>query len=258
MKYFFKAAFYAALIAVCFSGCVIINLEFDNFDAVTGEGDREIFTIDVGEFTKVRIDASVDLVYTEGFSDSIMLEVQPNLRKYFKVYVSDGELVVRMTKKLHRSSRLSLPKLTISANMLEHMTINSTKRFVTEASIKADSFTLKYSGGNYILDVDVNNLNIITINSSLSRVNLDITGRADTMDLKASGDGNFRALGLPLREARIDISSAWVFVNVSDYLSVSAEAISPVGGNGAVRYSGSPFLDLNIPPKGISVERVEQ
>jgi hypothetical protein len=225
-----------AVIILCFSGCVVAG--FMGAGAVFGKGDPEKYEIRVGGYNKIKVEGRCDIQYYATSSDTVILEVQPNLREYFVVEVIDNELIIRTTKRINFYSKKTLsPVLTVSAPALNSLKIAGMCAFKANDKIKADSFNLELSGaGDGKIELDVNSLK-----ASMSGAgSFEISGKADNAEMVMSGAGEFDAFSFHTREASVNLSGVGTIrINCSEKLYIKAS------GAGTVEYKGSPSLSLD-------------
>ena len=223
----------AAFAALSLSGCVSVS--FTGFSTVVGSGQPERYEFNVGEITEVRIMLHCDIDYYSALSDTVTLEIHPNLREYVIVEESGGVLTVRSTRNFSWSG--TTPVLTIGAPSLRIVSLSGAGRFTAHDRITADSFSFDLSGaGRGKAELDVGNL-LVNLSGA---GDLEITGSADTADLTLAGAGNLDALSLQTREASISLAGAGVVsISCSERLVISASGV------GSVQYRGSPTVDLS-------------
>jgi hypothetical protein len=226
--------FFASVFAVYFSGCVVIN--FSDSNAVAGKGDLEKYELRVGGYSGIKTKGSFAVRYRAAYSDTVTLEIQPNLREYFTAEVISGDLVVG-TKRRISVTPGKTPVLTVSTPVLNRLNIEGACTFTAYDTIKADSFTLKVSGaGDGKAELDVDNLFVEVSGAG----DFGFSGRADNAGFNLSGTGDLEALSLQTQTANIRISGAGtVAINCEKDLHVDAS------GTGTVKYKGSPALDIN-------------
>ena len=223
-----------ALLALCLCDCVVVN--FTDAGAVRGKGAPEKYDINVGEYNKIKVEGNCEIQYYAAPSNTVILEVQPNLREYFIVEVKNSELIVRTTKRISHNSGKT-PVLTVSTPALNSLTITGICTFKANEKIKTGVFNLELSGaGSGKAELDVNSLK-----ASISGVgNFELYGKADNAEIKLSGTGELNALSLQVREASVDLSGAGTIrIYCSEKLHINAS------GAGTVEYRGSPILNLN-------------
>ena len=215
-----------------FAGCIFVN--FSESSAVTGIGDPEKFEIKVDGYSGIRTAGFCEIHYYAAPSDTVILEIQPNLREYFIIEVINDDLVVRPTRWINPETT---PILTVSTPVLNRLSLDGVGAFTAYDTINTSSFTLKLSGtgkGKAELDVTIFNAELSGAGS------FELSGRAETADISMSGAGEINALPLDTSEARIRLSGTGsVKISCSNYLYVKAD------GMGSVEYIGSPHIDLN-------------
>jgi len=224
-----------ALAAIFLTGCVSIRFEPGSVNSVTGRGDPEMYTFSVGEVTDIRSELYCDISYYSTPSDTVTLEIQPNLREYVTLEESNGILTLRAGRNINFSGKA--PVLTVSTPALKSVSQAGAGVFTAHDTITADVLTLGLSGaGASKADLDVNRL----IVNSAGAGDFDLTGRADTASFNLDGAGTINALSLQTRSATVGIAGVGtVRLSVTDSLSVVAD------GLGTVEYKGSPVLDIS-------------
>jgi len=225
-----------ALPAVCFCGCVIVNITSSN--TVTGKGDPEKYEIKTGVFSGIIIEGYCNINYYPAPSDIITLEVQPNLREYYTVEVINGDLVVRNTKKINISSNKTFrPVLTVSTPVLNRLIVTGAGTFTAHDKITTDTLSFMIRGaGSGKAELDAEYFSAIVSGAG----NLELSGKADIAELSISGTGTLNAFELETRDATVNLSgSGTVRMGVSENLHISAS------GAGSVEYKGTPGLSLN-------------
>ena len=226
----------AALAAVFTTGCVSVNLAPGLAGGgISGKGDAETYTWDVGEITEINVTLYCDIDYYSAPSDKVTLEIQPNLRDYVVVEESGGVLTVRSTRNINWSGKA--PVLTVSTPALSRLSLAGAGAFTAHDTITADSFTLRMDGaGSGSADLDVSDLSITMAGAG----SFKLSGKADTAKFEMNGAGSVDALSLDTRDATVNLSGVGtVKLSCSDNLRIDA------GGLGTVEYKGSPSLDLN-------------
>ena len=225
------------LSASLLSGCVVIS--FDGFNSreksVSGEGNPESFSIDVGEFSELKVELLCEIEYYSAASCSVTLEVQPNLRDYIVVEESGGVLSVRTNRNILWSGKA--PVLTVKSPSLNKASFSGAGSLTLHDTITADSFSLILQG---TLDCkakfDVNKL-IAEIEGMGS---IELSGRADNADISVDGTSKVDALSLQTCDASVSLNGiSTVKISCSDNLYVEAD------GLGTVEYQGSPSIDMD-------------
>ncbi|MDR2736965.1 MAG: DUF2807 domain-containing protein [Gracilibacteraceae bacterium] len=237
MKRMLSWALCAVFIVVSFSGCVTVSLS-PGGGGIVGEGPLESYTFPVGEIAEINVELLCDIRYYAVPADTVMLEIQANLREYIVVEESGGVLTVRATRNIPWGwSDGRIPVLTVSTPVLEGLSLRGAGDFTAYDTITADSFTLNLGGAA----TGKANLNVGKLAVNMSGAgDFELSGKADIAELNMSGAGNLDALPLQTRTTAVDLAGVgMVRVSCSESLRISA------GGLGAVEYKGAPSLDIS-------------
>jgi len=223
------------LSAVFLSGCVAINFSLGSTGAVRGSGVPEKFTYNIGNYTEVRVELYCDIEYYCAPSDTVTLEIQPNLQQYITVEESGGVLTVRSTKNIMWSN--DAPVLTVSTPVLNKLQLAGAGDFTAHDTITAERLSIRLDGASSsYADLDVDELSINMAGAGSFR----LSGRADTADIQLSGAGTVDALQLQTKNATVSMAGVGtVKLSCSDSLRIDA------AGVGNVDYKGSPSVDIN-------------
>lgn len=237
MKKVLLLALCCVLAVVMLTGCYTVNFHGNWGRRIVGRGVTETYTFSVGDFTEVRVELLCDIIYSSAPSDSVTLEIQPNLMKYVTVKESGGVLTVRATRNIHWSGNSRAPVLYISTPSLSSVSHYGAGSFKTVDTIVADSFSLNIAGAaNSKAELDVDSLSINLAGAG----NIDLSGRADDAYIGIAGTGRLEALDLATRDSKINLAGVGsVRINCSENLSIVA------GGVGTVEYTGSPSVDVS-------------
>ena len=225
------------LLTIPISGCVSVNIGGGGWGSgVSGRGALETFTFDVGEITEIRVNTLSNIEHYTTHSDTVTLEIQPNLMQYITVVESNGILQVRATRNINWSGG-NTPVLTVGAPNLNRVNLTGAGTFTAHDTITVDTFNIDFAGaGTGRANLDVSN---VTVNVA-GAADFTLTGNAEKADFILAGAGRIEALGLQTETANVNLSGAGtVRVSSSDSLSVNA------AGVGTVEYRGSPKLDIS-------------
>lgn len=233
MKRIILLSLCAAIVILALSGCVSINFAYGS--GVVGKGDPEKYEFEVGEIHEIQMDIFCDIQYYAAPSDTVTLEIQPNLLEHVTVEESGGVLTVHSSKNISWSG--NAPVLTVSTPELNRLSLSGAGTFTAHDVITANSFSLYIDGAvDGSAELDVGNLTVTVDGAG----NLNLSGEADTAGFTLSGAGNLDAFLLQVRDATVNLSGVgMVRVSCSDTLRINAD------GMGTVEYKGSPVLDLD-------------
>jgi len=223
------------LIAVILTGCVSINFAPGTGGGVMGRGELESFTWNVGNITEVRVEMHANVEFYSAQSDTVTLEIQPNLRDYIVVEERGGVLTVRTTRNINTATGRT-PVLTVSTPTLNSFTLAGAGTFTTHDTIDVASLSLRLDGaGSGNLDLNVDDLSVNMAGAG----RFSLSGRADSAAFSLAGAGTIEALSLQTRDANVNLAGVGtVRVSCSESLRITA------GGVGTVEYRGSPTVDI--------------
>ena len=229
-----------ALLTMPISGCVSVSIGGSGWGGgggVSGRGALETFTFDVGDITEIRVAILCNIEHYVAHSDTVTLEIQPNLMQYITIEESNGVLEIRSNRNISWSGSGNTPVLTVGAPNLNRIHLTGAGTFTANDTITVDTFSIDIAGagtGRANLDVDS-----VTVNLA-GAGDFTLTGSADSADFVLAGAGRIEALDLQTQTANVNLSGAGtVRVSCSDRLTVSA------AGVGTVEYRGSPTLDIS-------------
>ena len=237
MKKIFTMTICILLASVLLTGCVSINFFPRLGPGVTGSGTPETFTFNVGEITEIRIELLCNIVYNSTPSDTVTLQVQPNLMEYITVQETAGVLTVRANRNINVTGLNNTPVLTVSTPALTRISHTGAGTITTNDPIYVDELSLNITGAaNGNIQMNVRNLSVNITGAG----DFTLSGKADTTDINIAGAGKLEALNLETRSSSIIMAGAGtVRISASDELNISA------GGVGTVEYKGSPTLNIN-------------
>jgi hypothetical protein len=179
----------------------------------------------LSDFNEVWLSGSGDVRIEQTGSESVIVRAEDNLLPLLQTRVDDGKLLLG-------------PKPHVSIQPTEPIVYTITVKELTAAGI---------SGSGRIR---VRNLDTPRLKSSISGSgNVDLSGKADRVELSVSGSGAFNAAELQARSAAVTISgSGSAVVNATD--GVAAK----ISGSGSVEYISDYALDMSISGSG-SIKR---
>ena len=226
-----------ALAAILLTGCVSINWATYPIggSGMTGRGNIESYSFNVGEIREIRVEMFCNIEHYTAPSDTVTLEIQPNLVEFITVEESGGVLTVRANRNISWSGN-NTPVLTVGSPALSRVSLAGAGNFTAHETITGDSFSINMSGaGTGTVDLVVERLSVTLSGAG----DIRLTGTADTADISMAGAGRVEALSMQTREADINLAGAGaVRLSCSESLRITA------GGVGSVEYRGSPNIDV--------------
>ena len=224
----------AVLAAALLSGCVSVSFSSLSGNVVTGRGTPETYSVSVGRVTGIKADLYCDIEYFAAESDTVSLEIQPNLREYIVVEESGGILTIRATRNINITGKA--PVLTVSTTTLNSIDVDGAGVFTAHDTIVSESFSLSVDGAFAgKADLDVGKLSVSVSGAG----NFELSGNADIADIELDGASTLDALSLNTRSAAVTLEGVGtVKLSCSEALRIKA------GGLGTIEYKGSPSVDI--------------
>lgn len=190
-----------------------------------GSGKVTSEKIEVGDFTGIISETSVNIEVTLGPKTTAILDVDDNLQDHFEIEVVDGDLIVASNGSY--STRFP-PTLRVTTPSLEFAELKGSGN-IEVIDFKGKEFTYTLSGsGNLILQGEVDLLEI-ELNGSgnvdtrdcraeEAFVNLNGSGEARVtgtrlVDARLAGSGNIHVYGKPSRVRKSEVGSGNIYVH---------------------------------------------
>lgn len=202
------------------SGCHVWPANGDD----RGSGGAGTQTRHVGEFRKIDVRGSTDVMVVVGQSTSVVVSGDHNLLSQVTTEVVGGTLVVGRS---HGSRwQRGMLVVTVALPALDGVAIHGSAD-VDVQGLNAPRFVAKIPGSG----------------------NLRVVGRTRELDASVSGSGDMRLFDLMADKAQVSIAgSGDVQVNVSQDL------VARIAGSGDVSYRGEPRTQISVKGSG-SVRR---
>jgi len=222
---------------------ILISLQACNFKSVRGDGNITSNEISISDYDAIQFSGSASLIYEQksDMTPYLRIEIDENLYPLLEIESENGTLSIRNQKGVSTSPT----KFEIYTNSKELSSISasgSIKAHV-KGKLTVENFKFQVSGsGNITCDS-------LICNSVISKVsgsgNINLTGKAGTIDSAISGSGKVIATGMYADTAYCSVSGSGNFeVYANKYLKVN------VSGSGNVRYKGDPKVEQAISGAG--------
>ena len=234
MKKMLLPALLMTLAAVCLAGCAVV-VPASYQDQVEGSGALKRYEFSVGAVNEIKVELFCDVRYHAAPDQTVVLEIQPNLREYVNVEEVDGVLTVSDARTTTWNK--TTPVLTLSMPAPSSLSLAGAGDFQTVDPIVADAFTLNIEGA-YTGQAD---LAVTSLKVSMEGASeFTLTGQADVAALQLNGLGELNALSLQTNVATVNLSGiGTIGVNCQENLWVYTD------GLGTVEYKGAPNIHLN-------------
>lgn len=215
------------------------------FDCIEGDGNVIQKTIEVGEFTKIKLNGDANITLTSDSTALFLIKGEKNIIDEYSVEVEGQTLKIGSKHCLRNHEQVSLQ---IPYKKLESVILNGSGSVFANEPVKTSSLNLRINGsGDFELPAEVKDLSGV-INGSGDIV---ITGTAANADFSINGSGNIDTPGLTVEQCSVTVNgsgdcSVWVTGN----LKVN------IRGSGNVYYKGEPAIYTDIKGSG-SVNKKE-
>jgi len=225
---------------------VSLMLSSGNLFAKDIKGDGNLITksIPVSKFSKIEIEASVEVNYSQApHQGNLEFTVDQNLLDYYDISARAEVLHIKLKEEYKNDIRLKPTKsvITVSSETLKGIEIAGSTIFNFCTTFTSENLTIELAGSNKIFakkfPVNMGSCSIETAGAN----ELNLTGKIGKADLEISGAGTVNALDCKFGKLAVDISgSGTVEAYVTDKLDVE------ISGSGNVSYKGDPKVTSDI------------
>jgi len=218
-----------------------IDISFGNSTKVQGSGKMVDEVRNVGGFTRLRLEGSMNVVAKPGASQKVTVHADDNILPLIVTSVEGDTLV--LTYKPHTSiSTNGVTRITVEFTQLTAVDSRGSGDVSIEA-IKGDKFQLNLAGSG---DVKLRNAELGKLSTNLAGSgDVSLQGRAADFDVNIAGSGDVNALDLQARNVKANIAgSGDARVNASDTLN------GQIVGSGDISYAGNPKVSRSVVGSG--------
>jgi hypothetical protein len=221
------------------AGCFLLFLSACGKKTIGGNGKVITQQREISGFKAVSIKGAYDVYLKKGNKESVVIEADSNLMNVILTEVSDSLLYIHNVKTIIRSKEL---KIIISCPKLNSIDFSGATELSCDSGMAFKDLSINISGAGRI---DMNlNLDDLAANVS-GGVDLNFTGKANSMSVIITGAGNLDAQKFETQKCKIDISGfGRAKVNVSQKLDVN------ISGAGKIDYTGNPVVKQSITGAG--------
>lgn len=213
------------------TGMAVIGLAFTATacDQVKGEGNVQKKNLTVAAFHGIAMEGSMDVVLTQGATQSVVVEAQANIAALVTTEVRNGIWIIS-TEKSYSTDKDFVVRIT--APLIDVVKLDGSGDVTSSGTFTADVMKLAIAGsGN------------ITMNFNAERTEADIDGSGDlklsgttkALNVDLAGSGDVNAKGLRAGKADVDIMGSG---DVTLYASESLDA--SIAGSGDIAFAGRP------------------
>lgn len=213
-------------------------------DCIEGDGNVIQKTIEVGNFTKIKLNGDANLTLTSDTAALFLMKGEKNILDEYRVEVEGNTLVIGTRQCLRNHEQVTFQ---IPYTKLESVTINGSGSVFANEVVKTGSLDLKINGsGDFEIPVELQDLSGVISGSG----DIVLTGSARNTHFTINGSGNIDTPGLSSEQCSVTINGSgdgnvWVTGN----LKVN------VRGSGNVYYKGDPSIQTDIKGSGSVIKK---
>lgn len=210
-----------------------VNLSAQSWfkESVKGNGELRSSTRDVGEYDKITVAGSFNIVLVKGKEGNLDISVESNLEKYLVTKVKNGKLVIRWDNNFKVRPKKSV-HIVVTFKSFDELVLAGSGDIEAKDEINADDFDIKLAGsGNIKLLLSSKDVDCTMAGSG----NVTLIGDSTDLDCSKAGSGDF--YGYDFKCENIDIDEAGsgdAKVYVTNVLDAKT------AGSGNIFYKGSP------------------
>jgi len=225
-------------IALTNTSC-IFDGDNDFFDCERGTGDIETRTLDMSEFTGVKMTVSGEVFITQGNDFEVKVRGQENILDLLEIDIQNDTWEIEFDKCVRNIEGF---EVFITMPEIQYLAVSGSGLIRGENTFELNDLETKITGSG---DIDLS-LEADQIESKISGSGkLFLEGTATNHTLKINGSGDLRAFDLEAEDTSIEINgSGDAEVRVNDDLDVD------IAGSGDVLYKGEPSISVKITGSG--------
>ena len=202
------------------------------WETIKGNGQIKKETREVGDYTSLASQGSMDVQIEYGNANSIVIEADENLLPYIETIVENGKLSIRSKKNVNLKSSSKMT-VVVSMTKINSLQLSGSGNIKGSGAFTNDGKTdIGVSGsGNLALDFDsFKDLDLSVSGSG----NIDLKSNAtNSINAKVSGSGNIDCSSISSKDVEAKLSGSG---NIKVYASNSIDA--KISGSGNVYYKG--------------------
>lgn len=229
------------IIALCIVSFVSCKKEVDlHFWPIKGKGNSELNTVNLSNFTGVRLKTDAEIYIDSISTGSIKIEAQNNIFKNLRIDISSGTLEIDAKRPVTKCNKV---KIYIGSKQLNNLKIDGSGLISIANGYNVNALSTVIEGSG---NIEISNLHTNHIDSEISGSgNITITGITNSQAIKINGSGNYYGVNYGSKTSDITISGSG---NCEVYVHDRIDA--KISGSGNIRYKGTPILNTTISGSG--------
>ncbi|RAJ88201.1 putative autotransporter adhesin-like protein [Chitinophaga dinghuensis] len=225
-------------ISLAFIAAIVLLSSFKTWnERVKGSGVVKTEDRSAGKFTGIATSGIFKVELTQGNSESIKLEAEDNILPIIETRNTNGTLEIFIKKGYNIQTNKDI-KVFITMAELKRLSLSGACKVTSTNSFKGDKLNIDQSGASVVkLDVAMSNLMLALSGAAV----VDLSGKANSMNIGASGGSHIRTTGLSTETVKIGSSGgSEIEVNAVKSLTVSSS------GGSQVKYKGTPEVQQSL------------
>lgn len=208
------------------------NAQWWGSKKIKGNGDMTTETRSLGNYDRVHVAGSFDVILISGSEGELTVEAESNLMEYLITETDGDALKIKVEKGVNiQPSKRNSIIITVPFTDIEEVNLAGSGDVVSKAVIEANNFECAVAGsGDIILEIDAQDVKAAVAGSG------DLTLKGTTQNLKASvaGSGDIHTKGLESRKIDASVAGSGDIELNCDSCDLKAR----VSGSGDIKYLG--------------------
>ncbi|SFW69943.1 head GIN domain-containing protein [Chitinophaga sancti] len=222
------------LLALTHTGC--------NNNSIKGSGVSSSETRKLGDFHSISLQGAMDIEYTDGPAEDVVIEAEDNFLPLIITEVKDGQLIVRQKDRIYFNHPKKIT-VKVTAPDIEKLSLagSGTIHLMNDWQ-QDDHVKLSLSGSGDILGaVDAPQVNVALTGAG----NIKLKGETKDLDVNIAGSGSFEGYNLHAENTSVSIGGSG---NAEVHASVKLDV--NIAGSGRVNYHGNPQVNSKTAGSG--------
>ena len=196
---------------------------------VTGSGNVVTKDREAGYFNSVTVSTAIDLILSQGSTESIKVEADDNLHEYIITEIENNTLKIYTDANIRNAEEMNVY---VTMKDIEKLSATSAGDVIGKTVIKSDELTLTVSSaGDMKLEVEVDKLNCRLSSAG----DMTLSGTAGELEASLSSAGDLQAFDLTTSIADVSTSSSGdAKITVTEKLKARASSA------GDIHFQGNP------------------
>jgi uncharacterized protein YxeA len=217
------------LISIIFITITSCDIVYDG-ESVTGDGNVVEKNRDVSGFNGIHVSNGIDVYFTQGDEENLLLVADENLHQYIQTEVRNGILHIESDVNIRDPKEL---KILLDIIDLDQIKVSSAGDVKSENQLLTDNLEITLSSaGDLKLNVSAKTINCRISSSGDAK----LWGETDELHANLSSAGNLYAFDLRAKKVIVDVSSAGdAEVHATEEIEMDASSAGDIHYKGNAR-----------------------